>query len=54
MKRVCALILFLTAAVASSACYVKQDEAGQWWACDTYQTNNGPSDACYALPERPF
>ena len=54
MKRVCALVLLIVGAFASSACYVKQDEAGNWWACETYQSTSGPADACYALPDRPF
>lgn len=54
MKRVCALILLAAGSVLSAACYVKQDNAGNWWACESYQTANGPADACYALPERPF
>ena len=54
MKRVLTMAVLLVAAVMSSACYVQQDEAGNWWACETYQTDSGPTDACYALPERPF
>lgn len=54
MKRVYVLLLLFAASMFSTACYVKQDEAGNWWACETYQTQNGPADACYALPERPF
>lgn len=54
MKRLYALLLLMTASLVASGCYVKQDELGNWWACETYQTDNGPADACYALPERPF
>jgi hypothetical protein len=54
MKRVCAIGLLMILSFVSSACYVKQDEVGNWWACETHQTANGPTEACYALPGRPF
>ena len=54
MKRMCALLLLAAATIVSAGCYVKQDEAGDWWACESYDTANGPADACYALPDRPF
>lgn len=54
MKRVIAVVMLVGMSMLSAACYVKQDEGGQWWACDTVQTPNGPSEACYALPSSPF
>lgn len=54
MKRLWAVCVLAIGAVISSACYVKQDEGGSWWACETYQTANGPADTCYALPGPPF
>jgi hypothetical protein len=54
MKRLWAVGVLLIASFMSAACYVKQDEVGNWWACETYQAADGPTDACYALPERPF
>jgi hypothetical protein len=54
MKRIFAVAVLLVATFVSSACYVKQDEGGNWWACETYQGTPGPTDACYALPEPPF
>jgi hypothetical protein len=54
MKRLCALLLLAAASIASTACYAKQDEAGSWWACETYQSANGPAEACYPLPQKPF
>jgi hypothetical protein len=54
MKRVYAVLLLGVASLLSSACYVKQDQMGNWWACDTIQTANGPAEACQPLPARPF
>lgn len=54
MTRVYALVLLLTAAMLSSACYVTQDANGDWWACETYQTPSGPVEGCQLLPARPF
>jgi hypothetical protein len=54
MKRVGALCLFVIVSLISSACYVKQDDSGNWWACESYQASSGPADACYALPGPPF
>jgi hypothetical protein len=54
MNRVCVLALILSASLLSSACYVKQDVRGQWWACEAIQSNQGPAEACYPLPARPF
>jgi hypothetical protein len=54
MKRIYAVAVLLIATLLSSACYVKQDEVGKWWACETYQTATGPTDACYALAGPPF
>jgi hypothetical protein len=50
MKRVRALSLLVFLGFISSACYVKQDEAGNWWACETYDSATGPLDTCYPLP----
>jgi hypothetical protein len=54
MNRVCALVLLVTASLLSSGCYVKRDQMGNWWACETIQTANGPAEACQPLPGRPF
>jgi hypothetical protein len=51
-KAICIAALALAAAV-SGGCYVTQDSSGQWWACDEYQTANGPATACTPI-EAPF
>ena len=49
MRRVVCLALVFTASVLSGGCYVMQDTGGQWWACENYQTPNGPATACAPL-----
>jgi hypothetical protein len=41
--------LVIAAGLLSEACYVKQDENGQWWACEDYQTPNGIVSGCTPL-----
>jgi hypothetical protein len=54
MRKAFCLALLLVASVASGGCYVKQDAAGQWWACEEYATPYGaPATACYQI-EAPF
>jgi hypothetical protein len=44
-KALCLALLILSSAV-SSGCYVTQDSTGQWWACESYETENGLANAC--------
>lgn len=53
MRRLFLLVLLLAGAVVSSGCYVMQDQNGQWWACETYATPNGPATGCYQI-QAPF
>ena len=53
MRRLLMLLFLAAASVASTGCYVKQDTNGQWWACETYTTPNGPAEGCYEI-EAPF
>jgi hypothetical protein len=45
-----AVILVIAASVLSSACYITQDASGQWYACETLATANGPVDGCTPIP----
>ena len=53
MRRAICIVALLVAAAFSGGCYVTQDAQGQWWACDQYQTANGPADACTPI-QAPF
>ena len=46
MRRALCLALLVVAAAVSGGCYVTQDAKGQWWACEDYQTANGPATGC--------
>jgi hypothetical protein len=46
MRRALCLALLILASAISGGCYVTQDANGQWWACEDYQTPNGPTTAC--------
>ena len=53
MRRVILALLFAAATVVSGGCYVSQDQNGQWWACDDYQTPNGVATGCAPIA-KPF
>ena len=46
MRKALCLALIVVASAISGGCYVMQDANGQWWACEEYQTPNGPLQAC--------
>jgi len=46
MRRLIAIVLCAAAAAVSGGCYMMQDQAGQWWACEDYQTPNGVATGC--------
>lgn len=46
MRKALCLALIFVASLASGGCYLMQDTSGQWWACEEYQTPNGPAQAC--------
>ena len=53
MRRLIAVLLFAAAAAFTSGCYAMQDQNGQWWACDDYQTPNGVATGCAPI-QKPF
>jgi hypothetical protein len=53
MRRLFGILLLVSAAFVSGGCYVTQDGAGQWWACEEYATAKGPATACTPI-QAPF
>lgn len=53
MRKVLCLALVIAASTLSGGCYVMRDAGGQWWACEEYQTPNGPATACAPM-QGPF
>ena len=49
MRKALCLALIIFASAMSGGCYVMQDVNGKWWACEEYQTQNGPAQACTPL-----
>jgi hypothetical protein len=49
MRKAFCLALLIMASAFSGGCYLKQDTSGKWWACENYQTPNGPATACAPL-----
>ena len=46
MRRLLAVVLLVAAAAFSGGCYAMQDQNGQWWACEEYQTPQGVATGC--------
>jgi hypothetical protein len=51
MHRLLAVVLLVAASTFSGGCYLMQDQNGQWWACEDYQTPNGVASGC--VPVQP-
>jgi hypothetical protein len=52
-RKLVAVAWLVVASLMLQACYVTQDQNGQWWACEEFQTANGSGTACTPI-ERPF
>ena len=53
MRKALLMALLVVSAMVSSGCYAMQDLNGRWWACQEYQTPNGPATACTPI-DNPF
>lgn len=52
-RTLCRVALLVAGSLVLQACYVSQDEQGQWWACEEYATPGGPATACAPM-QPPF